>query len=186
MTEGKPTILIAEDHLPIVGLFENWLPDDYEVITATDGDEAISSLSADIDVALLDRRMPGPSGDEVLAEIRARSLDCRVALVTAVEPGFDILDMGFDDYLLKPIDRDEFLATVARLLQRKEYDEKILSYQRLTIKKELLSSNMPEHLLQQNDQYQALERDLTALRDELDTVASEFDQADFEAAFRQL
>jgi len=55
-----------------------------------------------VDVVLLDRMMPGMSGQEVLAAIRERGLDCRVAMVTAVDADFDVIEMGFDEYLGKP------------------------------------------------------------------------------------
>ena len=59
--------------------------------------------------------VPVVSGNEVLAETEERGLPCRVAMVTAVDPDFDIIDMGCDDYLVKPIARADLLDVVDRL-----------------------------------------------------------------------
>jgi len=87
-------VLIVEDRPEIARLYESWLSDDYTVTVAHDGDEAVETFDDSIDVVILDRRLPGRPGDEVLAAIREES-DCTVAMATAVEPDFDILELGF-------------------------------------------------------------------------------------------
>lgn len=75
--------------------------------TASSGEKALELLDCAVDVVLLDRNMPGLSGDEVLREISRRGYECRVAMVTAVTPQSDIFDVEIEDYLVKPIHRDE-------------------------------------------------------------------------------
>jgi len=109
MSEQPPLVLVVEDEPDLADLYAAWLGDEYRVRTAYGGQEALDELDEaddEVDAILLDRRMPGLSGDEVLAAVRERGIDCRVAMVTAVEPDFDILKMGFDDYLVKPVTSD--------------------------------------------------------------------------------
>jgi DNA-binding response OmpR family regulator len=71
-------------------------------------------------VALLDVDMPGMSGFEVLAAIRAENLPCRVMVLTAREREDDILRgfrLGADDYLTKPFNPFELVARIKRFMQ---------------------------------------------------------------------
>ena len=79
----------------------------HDVRTAYGGEEALEKADEDVDLVFLDRQMPDMSGDDVLERVRERGLDCRVVMVTAVDPDFDIVEMPFDDYLTKPVMRDD-------------------------------------------------------------------------------
>lgn len=120
MEGGKPVVLIVEDYPDQAELFAIWLRDQYTVRMATSGEEALGQLDDDVRVVLLDRLLSGIGGDEVLDQIRERGHSCQVALVTSLEPEFDYPDMGFDEYLLKPIRKNELVGTVERLLARDE------------------------------------------------------------------
>ena len=122
MSEEDPLVLVVEDEPDLADLYATWLSESYRVRTAYGGHEAIEKLGSEVDVMLLDRRMPDLPGDEVLEVVRDRGLDCRVAMVTAVEPDFDIVAMGFDDYLVKPVSREDLQETVSNLVVRNEYD----------------------------------------------------------------
>ena len=102
----------------------------YQTITAASGPEALRKLAADKpDLVLLDVMMPGMSGYEVCAAIRAdpahRMLP--VVLVTALDPAKERakgLEAGADDFLSKPVAQAELLARVKSLLRIKTlYDE---------------------------------------------------------------
>ncbi|PSQ11434.1 hypothetical protein BRC93_05455 [Halobacteriales archaeon QS_5_70_15] len=107
----RPSVLIVDDDRDLADLYATWLQDDYYTRTVYSGRDALDELHDGIDVVLLDRRLPDIPGDEVLVTLRDRGMDCRVSMVTAVNPGFDILELGFDDYLTKPIDREELRRT---------------------------------------------------------------------------
>jgi DNA-binding response OmpR family regulator len=130
--------------------------------------------------------MPGISGDEVLEKIRQRDLDCRVAMVTAVDPDFDIIDMPFDDYIIKPVSRDDLLETINQLLTTAEYESTLRRYYALTAKHATLLANKPESELAQSEEFQMLESEMHDLRSQLDETLLSFDDSDFEAAFRDL
>ncbi len=182
--DGEATVLVVDDEEGLADLYAIWLRDRYAVETAYDGDAALDALDEAVDVVLLDRQMPGVSGDDVLEAIRDRELDCRVAMVTAVEPELDIVDLGFDDYLRKPVDRETLRETVDRLLRRSAYDETVQAYFAAARKHALLSeSNDPS--VTDTEEFEALEARLADLRGRLDDVVEDFDEDDYEVLFRQ-
>lgn len=190
MSEQPPLVLVVEDEPDLADLYAAWLGDEYRVRTAYGGQEALEELDAaddDVDAILLDRRMPGLSGDEVLSAVRERGIDCRVAMVTAVEPDFDILEMGFDDYLVKPVTSDTLKQTVAGLLRRGEYDTKMQELFSLTSKKAMLETEKSATELADNDEYQRLTDRIGELRSRADESleAVTEDDGDFEKMFQE-
>lgn len=181
---GTASVLVVDDEPDLADLYGAWLADKYEVRVAYDGDDALNHLDDDLDVVLLDRKMPGRSGDEVLEEIRDRNLDCRVALVTAVEPNFDILDMGFDDYIQKPIDIEGFRQVVDRLLARGTFDEQVQELYALASKRGTLEASKSRAELADNEAYAQLTVRIRHLRESVDETVADFDARDFEDAFR--
>jgi DNA-binding response OmpR family regulator len=188
MDEGdeKPTVLVVEDERALIELYVRWLEGDYEVRTAEGGQQALEQLDDDVDVVLLDRLMPGMSGDEVLAELRERTTDCKVAMVTAVEPDFDVITMGFDDYLTKPVERDELLETVRRLLSRTEFADLEQELYALASKQAALRSSKPEEELRDSEEYAELEARLAELQSELDAALPGMESDEFVAMVRDI
>ncbi|WP_416839459.1 response regulator transcription factor [Haloferax sp. DFSO52] len=175
MSAEQPLVLVVEDEPDLADLYATWLRDDYRVRVAYGGREALDELDDEVDVVLLDRRMPDLSGDEALTEIRNHGFDCRVAMVTAVEPDFDIIAMGFDDYLVKPVSREALTDTVSNLILRNTYDVGIQDLFSLASKKALLESEKDETTLKDNDEYQRLTEQLDRLKNELDDTLSQLD-----------
>jgi DNA-binding response OmpR family regulator len=187
MSETEPaTVLVVDDEPDVADAYAAQLNSEFIVATAYGGQEALDKLDVSVDVVLLDRRMPGVSGDEVLEVIRERDLSIRVAMVTAVDPDFDIIEMPFDDYIIKPVSRDELFETIDRLLRAGTYEEQMRRYYALSAKHATLSANKPESELAGNEQFQQLEEEMESLRDSLDETVEEFDDDDFVAAFRDL
>jgi DNA-binding response OmpR family regulator len=176
--------MIAEDERPLAELYAAWLSEHYDVEAVHDGDAALAAYDRTVDVVLLDRRMPGTSGDRVLERIRAIDDDCRVAMVSAVEPDFDIYDMGFDDYLVKPISREEVLDLVDRLLRVNEYDEGLRRHFTLSSKLALLRSHKSEAELEGSEEYAALQAEMDELDRELTEVVGEMSASDIGAVLR--
>jgi two-component system response regulator AdeR len=181
-----PVVLIVEDEPDVTETYRLWLETDYEVRTATDGDEGIEKLDESVDVVLLDRMMPGLSGDEVLEYIRDRGLECRVAMVTAVEPDFDILEMGFDTYLSKPVRSDQLTETVENLLERSEYDTLLQEYYALVEKQATLEATKSQTELATSEEYDRLQSEIDDIRAELsETLGGIEDDEDFIATIRE-
>ncbi|WP_254831969.1 response regulator [Haloglomus salinum] len=152
-----PTVLLVEDDEPLADLYADWLRDDYHVEVVHGGEPALERLAeGGIDVVLLDRHMPDVSGDEVLVTLRDWGLDARVAMVTGVSPEMDVLEMGFDDYLLKPVDRGTLVETVEGLLDRGTYEELRIELGSLRVKRNVLQVEQSERRLAEDDRYEAL------------------------------
>jgi len=183
--EHDTTVLVVDDERGLADLYAIWLEDDYDVLTAYNGSEALEALDPDVDVVLLDRQMPDVSGDDVLADVRDRDIDCRVAMVTAVEPELDIIDLGFDDYLRKPVDRETLLETVQRLERRSTYDATVTEFF-ATARKHALLSESEDPSVTDSEAFASLEAELNDLQGELDSVVADFDGADYEVLFRRL
>jgi DNA-binding response OmpR family regulator len=182
---AEATVLVVDDEEGLADLYAIWLRDQFTVETAYDGQEALDALDDSVDVVLLDRQMPGISGDAVLDTVRDRELDCRVAMVTAVEPELDIVDLGFDDYLRKPVDRVTLRETVNRLLRRSTYDNAVREYFAAARKHALLSES-DDPSVTESEEFEALESRLDELRGRLDDVVGDFDDDDYEVLFRRL
>jgi DNA-binding response OmpR family regulator len=182
-----PVVLIVEDEPDVAETYKLWLRNDYEVRMALDGSEGLDLLDDDVDIVLLDRMMPGLSGDEVLDRIRERDLDCRVSMVTAVEPDFDILEMGFDAYLSKPIRSEELHETVQNLLERSEYDSLLQRYYSLVEKRATLEATKSNAELSSSEEYDELKAQIDELEDDLSGALGGIeDDDDFIATLRGL
>jgi DNA-binding response OmpR family regulator len=182
----RATILVVDDEPDVADAYAAQLESEFIVSTAYGGQEALDKVDDSVDVVLLDRRMPGISGDEVLAKIRERDLDIRVAMVTAVDPDFDIIEMPFDDYVIKPVSREDLFETINRLLACSEYEQQLRRYYALSAKHATLLANKPESELQESDRFKQLESEMAEMQASLDETISQFDDDDFAAAFRDL
>ena len=182
---AQPTVLVVEDEQALVELYVRWL-EDYEVRTAGGGEEALEEFDEDVDVVLLDRLMPGMSGDEVLREVRSRSGDCKVAMVTAVEPDFDVVTMGFDDYLTKPIERETLRENIGRLTARTEYADLEQELYALVSKQAALQSAKSREELDESEEYADLQAEIDEKRAELDSALPGVENDEFVAMVRDL
>lgn len=181
---GPVRVLIVEDDPGLANLYCIWVSEDFEVTVSYDGEQALESLDSSVDVVLLDRRMPGLSGNQVLNEIRERDYDCRVAMVSAVEPDFDVLDMGFDDYVKKPITRADLLNTVERLVALASYDRDVREYFAMLSKQANLRAEKNASELQSSEDYVSLEADIDDMRLRVDTELSTLLDQNIEQVFR--
>lgn len=180
------TILVIEDQKALADLYAEWLSDRYEVLVANTATEAYDLLSESIDVALVDRRLPDASGDEIVTEIRERDLNCPVAMVTAVDPDFDILELGFDSYVVKPISGDELKDLVSKLLERREYTDDLRSYYALAEKRAAIEARKSPEELEASAEYQSLVNELETIEYDLDERVETLDDEDYHALFHQL
>lgn len=97
------------------------LAEHYEVSHARDGEEALRlAFRRPFDVMVVDRRLPGISGTELVAKVRRAGLSTPILLLTAlgtVHDRVEGLDGGANDYLVKPFDFAELLARLRALLR---------------------------------------------------------------------
>lgn len=138
--EGDPMrILLAEDEKSLNRIITKQLKAaGYSVDSCFDGGEAYDLItSTDYDAAVFDVMMPIMNGFELVKKIRAHGIDTPVLFLTArdsIEDRVTGLDIGADDYLIKPFSFDELSARL-RVMTRKKYGEKtgIISVGDLTV-----------------------------------------------------
>lgn len=120
---NRPRVLVVEDRPSVLKLFVTVLAERYDVVTASDGGQAVSLLgSLPIDVVLTDVRMPGLSGFDVLRIVRERALPARVVLITAyanIRDAVEAIRLGAFDYLGKPLNVDDIGLVVARAAEHR-------------------------------------------------------------------
>lgn len=114
-------ILIVDDEDYVRDLIRNALePCGFEIATAASGEEALEELQrAEFDLVLSDVVMPGMEGLELLKQIRKRHPGVKVVILTGYAREQNISDFllnGAEEYLLKPFQVHELLATVGKLL----------------------------------------------------------------------
>lgn len=182
----SPVVLVVEDDDDVRTTYEIWLDDDWEIRTARNGKAALAALDPSVDVVLLDRMMSGLSGREVLDVIRQREVHPRVVMVTAVEPDVDVVEMAFDAYLSKPVGRNELAETVRRMLERREYEDRLQEYYALVEKRATLEAKKPESALADDERYAALTSRIQDLEAELGTKAADAKGEEFVAMFDEV
>src|ERR1035437_2917927 len=116
-------ILIIEDELPMRTALHDVLEgEDYRVLTAPEGEAGLQrAIDEKPDLILLDIIMPKLDGYAVCAELRRLSNPVPMLMITAkrqVEDRVQGLDVGADDYLVKPFSTEELLARVRAMLRR--------------------------------------------------------------------
>ena len=114
----KPTVLIVDDEPHIVNLIRLSLQDDYNILVANSGNEAIHMVEEQRpDLVTMDIMMPGMSGYEVVEEMRKfnSTKDIPVIFLSAKDSLRDMqvgMEKGGDDYITKPFEPDELLKRV--------------------------------------------------------------------------
>ena len=129
---NAPFIMLVDDEEPFVETMKKRLEKrEVSVLTAFSGMEALESLAKNrnLDVIVLDVKMPGMDGIETLKEIKKITPLTEVIMLTAhatVETAIEGMKLGAFDYLMKPCDLDQLMLKVKEAANKKrEHEEKI-------------------------------------------------------------
>ena len=132
MMKNKPVILVVDDQLQNITLLEGFLArQGYEIIQAESGADALGKLFGNqVDLVLLDVKMPKMSGFEVLTKLRADKKTQRIPVIMVTsynesEVRLKCLDLGCDDFISKPFEQYELLARVKSLLRIKFLNDEV-------------------------------------------------------------
>src|SRR5437660_3035697 len=116
-----PRILIIDDDKSLLESYTVLLEDEFQVFTAETGERGLDLLRhEDVHLVLLDIRLPGIDGIEVLRRIKAMDENVDVIMITAVKNvrvAVEAIKIGAYDYLEKPFEIDEILALLRRTLE---------------------------------------------------------------------
>lgn len=124
MTHDGPVVLIVDDEDSIRDMLRLALERAaYHTLPAADGQEALNLMSSDeCEVVLLDIRMPGMSGLDVLGRLVVDFPDACVIMLTGladVETSIEAMKAGAYDFILKPFDLEDLMLRVRRALERR-------------------------------------------------------------------
>lgn len=129
---AAPFVLLVDDEAPFVETMTKRLEKrELKIISALSGQEALETLknNRNVDVVILDVKMPGLDGIETLGEIKKSYPLTEVIMLTAhatVESAIEGMKRGAYDYLMKPCDIDQILNKVDEATKKKrEHEEKI-------------------------------------------------------------
>ncbi|EPD6367804.1 envelope stress response regulator transcription factor CpxR [Proteus mirabilis] len=119
-------ILLVDDDRELTSLLKELLEmEGFNVVLATDGEQALKLLDASIDLLLLDIMIPRKNGIETLKELR-QNFQTPVIMLTARGSDLDRvlgLELGADDYLPKPFNDRELVARIRAILRRSNWSE---------------------------------------------------------------
>ncbi|MFT4911043.1 MAG: CheY-like chemotaxis protein [Natronomonas sp.] len=177
MRVSEPHVLMVDDEKTVADAYALRLEDVAEVTVVYSGEAALDTVGDGRvpDVVLLDRHMPGMSGDEVLKRIRERELETRVIMVTAIDPDLDILDMPFDDYLSKPVDRADVRAAVDQQCQVLAY-ELLGEYFRLESTRAVVTAQLPPEDLEGDGELADVEARLSVVEERVRSLLPEAEE----------
>jgi two-component system response regulator AdeR len=178
MDDETQTVLVVDDEPTLVEIYRHWLGDEYETQSATSGEEALEVLDDDVDLVVLDRVMPGMTGDEVIDTIQERGLDCKIVMATAVESDADIITTKSDANLIKPISGDELATTVSRTLDRPEYVDLETEYFDLISERAMMKLNEKD--------YDEIGTRIDTLREKLDKRAEKMDDSELTSLIQKV
>jgi two-component system response regulator PilR (NtrC family) len=130
MKKNKGKILVVEDEKSMREVLKILLEgENYEVMTASDGVEGLSSVEKDIfDLVITDMKMPKVDGFEVLKKIKEVSPDTIVIMITAfgtTETAVEAMKFGAYDYINKPFNIDEIRLIVKKAIEKKRLSEEL-------------------------------------------------------------
>lgn len=130
MNGDKIHVLIADDEDGLRSTIAAWLTDEgFSVQEAPDGTEAIRKIqSNDFDIALLDIKMPGANGLEVLRYVKKNSGTTEVVMMTGmsdVTMAVEAMKLGAREYLTKPLDMDQLVPQLRGLLKKRDAEDRI-------------------------------------------------------------
>lgn len=131
---SRKRILIVDDEAMIRRLLHQKLSrEGYQCQEASNAEEALDKLTShSIELMILDIKMPGKSGIELLPEVRANYPDTAVIMATAItkiDIAIECMKQGADDYILKPFILDEVVLSIERVLEKKRLELEIKQYQ---------------------------------------------------------
>ncbi len=164
------TVLLVKQNPEKASAYENQLRPTYDVRTAHTGGTALHQIDSTVDAVLLDQHLPDMSSHGILHQIRARDLDCRVALITGTDSIHDVQISGFDECQQEPQSSDELHALVATLVSRKQYDQLLDEYYRSVASLVLLQELYTESELHDKQPYHDLKASIERTEQNLSEV----------------
>jgi putative two-component system response regulator len=135
MSKNKAKILVVDDEVYIQEILKSTLEDaGYECVAVSDAESALTVLAShNFDIALLDVRMAGKQGTELLQDIKKSYPEIVVLMITAIDSTNTVIKsmrLGAYDYIVKPFILDQVLISVNRALDKRRLESTNRDYQK--------------------------------------------------------
>ena len=167
-TEKRAKILVADDEPVNLQVLMNQLTlEGYEVITASNGEEVLRIIDEQsIELLILDIMMPKMSGYEVCQRLRKKYslMELPILMLTAksqVRDKITSFEVGANDYLAKPCDKQELLSRVKTLIRLRSLNQKLIT----------MNLQLEEKVKERTQALEVANDDLTKMNDDLITMA---------------
>ncbi|MBP2671086.1 MAG: two component, sigma54 specific, transcriptional regulator, Fis family, partial [candidate division NC10 bacterium] len=151
----RATVLVVDDEAGIRESFEAVLSKEYDLLFASNGPDALRIVSSrDVNLMLLDIRMPGMDGLEVLRHVKELNEQTEVVIVTAVKSlktAIEAIKLGASDYITKPFDALEILSLIKRVVEKQALLKEVLY-----LRSEVARENRFENLVGRNARMQEI------------------------------
>jgi DNA-binding NtrC family response regulator len=145
----RPLVLVVDDDAGLRESLRVILEDDYEVLDVPDGAQALELMrSCQVDLVLLDIRMPGMDGISVLERMKGLDDQVEVILVTAVKEvrsAVAAMKLGAFDYLTKPFEEEEVLSAIGRALEKRTLEREVVFLRSELARKEGFDEILGQH-----------------------------------------
>lgn len=172
----NPNIIVVEDERGLADLYQSWLEEEYgDVNVAYTGGDALDKIDHETDIVFLDRRIPDLSGDEVLERVREQGFSGWVVMVTAVDPTTEIIEMDFDAYLPKPVEKEDLVTLVETVQTRADYNTKVREYTATITKIQTLQEAIDDERIDESEFYHELQKYADELRQEIEETVDDIE-----------
>lgn len=178
-------ILIIDDTDGCRDLYTLWLESDHDVRTAPNGTVALEEIDPDVDLVLLDRNMPGPSGLDVAAEIRTNGYDCQIIMISSEIANFSIPESPVDEYIRKPASRGTLESAVEEIATQHAYQSALLECFAVSATVGRVEANAPPERLESVEEYLKLREQAERKRAQAETILNR-GEINWETAFESL
>src|SRR5437762_7981763 len=130
-TRRRGTVLVVDDEEGVRASIRAILEETCEVLEAEHGAAALDILAhREVDLVMLDQRMPGEAGVDILPRVKALDPSVVVVIATAVRDvrtAVEALKRGAYDYLIKPFDVDDIIGLADRVLEKRDLEREVVS-----------------------------------------------------------
>lgn len=129
LSEDRGRVLIVDDDVRSATRLAGWLGTVHETVVATDPQRALGELACtEFDLMIVSLTMSGADGLRLCSQTRSLDRTRHLPIIVLVEPGNEArllraLDMGINDYVMRPVDQNELLARVRTQVKRKRYSD---------------------------------------------------------------
>lgn len=178
-------ILVVDDTEGCRDLYTLWLESDHDVRTAPNGTVALEEIGPDVDLVLLDRNMPGPSGLDVAAEIRTDGYDCQIIMISSERADFAAAESPVDEYIRKPADRETLEVTIEKIGTQKAYQSALLEFFAVSATVGQVEASAAPEDLESVEEYRRLREQAEHKHSQANTIL-EGSEINWDAAFESL